>query len=379
MKKILIVTERRADYSKFRQILFAIEKSNKLDYELVVTGSHLLKKHGYTINEIKKDGFKISKLFNMYGKKPNYTSSDMCRAFGKCILEITKIVEKSKPDIILSGFDIGANLAASIVGAHMNIVVGHVEGGDATGSIDEPIRHAITKFAHIHFTSNKLSTKRLIQMGENKKFIFTVGSPAIDNIKKIKKIKKSVLQQQFKLDLDSPFLILIQHTVTSEIDYVDKNMKIILNAITECDIPTIIISGNADAGSKKITNKFLSSNFKVFPTITNEQYINLLKYSVCLIGNSSSGIIETPFLHVPSINIGTRQNKRLHSNSTIDVDYNKAEIKNAINKILNNKKFRKKINRDLGLYGDGNSSKKIISILENLDLKSIPIQKVLVY
>ena len=379
MKKILIITERRADYSKFRQILFEIKKSKKLDYFLVVSGSHLLKKHGYTINEIKKDGFKISKSFNMYDEKFVGTNSEMCMALGNCILNLTKIIKKLKPDLVLSGFDIGANLAAAIVGAHMNTVVAHIEGGDVTGSIDESIRHAITKFSHIHFTSNVLSTKRLVKMGENKKFIFTVGSPAIDNIKKIKRISKNELEEYFGVALKSPFFILIQHPVTSEINMVDKNMKIIINAIAESNIPTIMIDGNADAGSKKISQSSLPSNFKIFSTIDNEKFVNLLQYATCLIGNSSTGIIETPFLHVPSINIGTRQNNRLHSNSTIDIGYNKKEIKSAIDKILKDKKFNKKIQNTSGLYGNGNSSKKIISILEKLDLNSVPIQKELMY
>ena len=156
-------------------------------------------------------------------------------------------------------------------------------------------------------------------------------------------------------------------------------MKIIINAIAESNIPTIMIDGNADAGSKKISQSSLPSNFKIFSTIDNEKFVNLLQYATCLIGNSSTGIIETPFLHVPSINIGTRQNNRLHSSSTIDIGYNKKEIKSAIDKILKDKKFNKKIQNTSGLYGNGNSSKKIISILEKLDLNSIPIQKELMY
>ena len=170
-KKILIVTERRADYSKFKPILDEIKKSKSLSYVLIVTGSHLLKKHGYTINEIKKDGFKISDQFSMYGSNSLNNGAEMVKSFGKSVIKITSLVEKYNPDIILSGFDIGANLAAAIVGAHMNKVVAHIEGGEVSGTIDESIRHAITKFAHLHFTTNLIASKRLVKMGENKKFI----------------------------------------------------------------------------------------------------------------------------------------------------------------------------------------------------------------
>ena len=153
-KKILLVTERRADYSKLKPILNLIKNSKKLDYFLVVTGSHLLKEHGNTINEIKKDNFVIHKKFHMYEMNGKDSGSDMVRSFGRAIIELSKIIEKAKPDIILTGFDIGANFAAAIVGAHMNIHVAHIEGGEVSGTIDDSIRHATTKFAHLHFTSN---------------------------------------------------------------------------------------------------------------------------------------------------------------------------------------------------------------------------------
>ena len=189
-KKILFVTERRADFSKLRPIIKEIEKSKKFEYFLVVTGSHLVKKHGYTIDEIKKEGFKINKKFRIFNENDDDSSATMTKAFGKAIINLTNIIKKEQPDLIFSGFDIGANFAAAIVGAHMNIHVAHLEGGEITGTIDESIRHAISKFAHIHFTSNKNATRRLIKMGEISKNIFTVGNPSLDTIKTMKIISK---------------------------------------------------------------------------------------------------------------------------------------------------------------------------------------------
>ncbi|MCV0430389.1 UDP-N-acetylglucosamine 2-epimerase [Nitrosopumilus sp.] len=378
-KKILIVTERRADYSKFRPILKKITKSSKLDYCLVVTGSHLLSSHGKTINEIKNDGFKISYKFSMYPKYFTGTNSEMVESFGRAILKITEIVKIEKPNLILAGFDIGANFAAAIVGSHMNIHVAHIEGGDITGTIDESIRHATSKFSHIHFTSNKIASTRLQKMGENKKFIFTVGSTGLDNILRTQKLTIENLSQEFKIDFSSPFIVVLQHTVTTEVNNVDKNFLKTLKAISELKIQALLIHGNADAGSQKLSKLIQNSSIQHIKTIQNNKYVNLLFHASALVGNSSSGIIETPFLKIPSVNIGTRQQGRLKSFSVIDVNYNKNEIKKAIKKAVFDKNFKNKVKKSTSLYGDGNSASKIVKILETLDLSKIPIQKTLSY
>ena len=378
-KKILIVTERRADYSKLRPVIRAIKQSSKLDYFLIVTGSHLLKEYGYTINEIKNDGFKIAAKFNMFSTKRKDTGAEMTRSFSKAITHLSRIIEKIKPDIILAGFDIAANFAAAIIGAHMNIVVVHLEAGDVTGTIDEPIRHSISKFSHIHFTSNSQSTQRLIKMGENPKLIFTVGNPTLDAIKKIKIIPKKQLENEFVLDLSKPFIIMMQHTVTTEIKKIDKYFIETLEAVKELDFQTLIIYGNADAGSKKLLKAIKNSKIKNTPNLPYEKYINLLKHATVLVGNSSSGIIEAHFLHIPSINVGTRQMGRLTAKTVVNIDYNKNEIKKAILKTIKNKKSLTQIRKAKSLYGDGNSAKKIVQILEKININEIPIQKKVTY
>jgi UDP-hydrolysing UDP-N-acetyl-D-glucosamine 2-epimerase len=154
----------------------------------------------------------------------------------------------------LSGFDIGANFAATVLGSHMNILVAHIEGGEITGTIDESIRHAMTKFSHLHFTSNEIATKRIVKMGENKKYVFTVGNTSLDGIISEKTIPKNKLYKKYDLDLKKPFIIILQHTVTSEIDQIDKNFIQTLDAIKELDLQTLVIFGNSDAGSKKLQN-----------------------------------------------------------------------------------------------------------------------------
>jgi UDP-hydrolysing UDP-N-acetyl-D-glucosamine 2-epimerase len=378
-KKILFITERRADYSKLYPVLKQIEKSKKFDYYLVVTGSHLLKKHGKTINEIKKDGIKIYKKFKMFEEKDDDSSATMTEGFGKAITNLTEIIKNLKPDLIFSGFDIGANFAAAIIGAHMNIHVAHLEGGEITGTIDESIRHSISKFSHIHFTSNNEAAKRLEKMGEIPKNIFTVGNPSLDTIKTIKIISKKELEKEFCIDLTKPLLLLVQHTVTSEINKIDKYFLETINAINETNYQCIVILGNSDAGSQKIKTIIKNSNILNYENLPFQKYISLLKYSSGIIGNSSSGIMEAPFLHIPSINIGTRQEGRSNVKSIINVKYNKKAIKKAIKKVIEDKKFIKSIKKQKNQHGNGTSSKKIIKILEKINFKKIPIQKKLAY
>ena len=306
------------------------------------------------------------------------TASEMTRSFGNAIINLSRIIKKLKPDIVFAGFDIGANFASAIIGAHMNIPVVHLEGGEVTGTIDESIRHATSKFAHIHFTTNLVAKQRLVKMGEDSKNIFVVGNPSLDAIKNVKNIPVTKLEKEFKLDFDLPVVLLIQHTVTSEIDKIDKYFLETVNAIKELNVQCLIISGNSDAGSKKISAVIKKSNIQSHSSLPFNKYINLLRNCSVLVGNSSSGIMEAPFLHKPSVNIGARQNGRLKSTSIINVDYNKNRIKMAIKKALENKKT-KNTKKQRSLYGDGNSSKKIVKLLEKIDLNKIPIQKKLTY
>lgn len=378
-RRILLVTERRADYSKFKPILTEIKQSKKTEYKLIVTGTHLLKSHGHTIDEIKKDGFKVTTTFPMHKNGKTDSGAEMARTFGRAIINISNCVEELKPDIILAGFDIGASLAAAIVGAHTNTIVAHVEGGDVTGTIDESIRHAISKFSHIHFTSNNGASKRLIRMGENPKVVFTVGNPALDKISQIKIIPVKKLEKEFNLDFKRPFVIILQHTVTTEIDKVNTNITKTFEALKELNIQAIVIYGNADAGSKKIAQIIKNSKIRQYTTIQSDKYINLLKHASALVGNSSSGIIETPFLKIPSINIGTRQQGRDKSKTVISVGYNKNEIKKAVKKAIYDKKFLSSVKKSKSLYGDGKASKKIVKILEQINLSTITIQKQMTY
>ncbi|MAZ79865.1 MAG: UDP-N-acetylglucosamine 2-epimerase (hydrolyzing) [Gammaproteobacteria bacterium] len=371
MRKVFIITERRADYSRFQPILELIKKDPNLDYDLVVTGLHLKKEHGFTINEIKSDGFKIFSTFEMFNEDKD-TGGAMVRAYAKAVEMVTYELEKSKPDIILSGFDIAANAAVTIAGAHMNIPVAHIQGGEVTGTIDESIRHSMSKFAHYHFAANQDACERLIKMGEVSERVFDVGCPSIDAILSVEKDSK-ILK---KFNLKTPYFLLIQHPVTTEISQSEFQIKETLSAIVEANINTLIILPNNDAGYSKIMDQIKSSKILSVDTLSIKDYVNLLRHSSGLIGNSSSGIHEAASFNIPVVNIGTRQQGRLRPENVIDVDHNVDKIVIALNKCLAIK--NKNISFD-NPYGDGKSSQRIVDLLKTLDIDEKIIQKRITY
>ena len=369
MRKIFLITERRADYSRFRPILELIELDDQLDYDLVVTGLHLKEEHGKTIDEITSDGFKIFSTFDMFLEDKD-TGGAMVRSLAEVLKKVTYALEASKPDLILSGFDIAANFAVTVAGAHMNIPVAHIQGGEVTGTIDESIRHAMSKFSHYHFAANEDARQRLIKMGEVASNVFSVGCPSIDAIINVED-DETILE---KFNLSNDYYLMIQHPVTSEIDQAELQISITLDAIIETGIDVLIILPNNDAGYSKIFEKIVSSNLKHVDSLSIKDYVNLLKRSKGLIGNSSSGIHETNTFDVPTINIGTRQDGRLRSKNIIDTGYNKEEI---IRAILHCDNLTKSSHEKL--YGEGDSSEQIIKLLKTVNIDSRVIQKQITY
>jgi GDP/UDP-N,N'-diacetylbacillosamine 2-epimerase (hydrolysing) len=379
MKKILIITERRADFSRFKPIIKLIQKDKKLDYQLIVTGLHLVKKYGYTVKEINKDKFKIFSKFKMFDNKYfiKNDGAEMVRAIGKVFLNISHLLKKAKPDLILSGFDIAANFGISVAGAHMNIPVAHIQGGEVSGTIDESIRHATSKFSNFHFTANKETRNRLIKLGEIPKNIFPVGCPSIDALFSESLINKKLIKKKFKIDLDEDFLVVIQHPVTSEQDTLSQINKT-LSVVKNSKMQHLVVFPNNDSGSKKILQEIKKTNLNYVPTLTLSEYRTLLGGKMILLGNSSSGIHEAASFKVPVINIGSRQSGRYKPINVINVNYDKKEIENALKKVKS-QIFYKKIKNIKNPYGDGKSALKIIQIIKKLNLKNFDTQKKLTY
>ena len=232
-RKVFIVIERRADYSRYRPILQKMKEDPFFDIYLVVTGICLLDIHGKDVNYIKDDSFEINAQLKMFNADRPDTGGEMVRSMARVMSSLVDELEKAQPDIVLSGFDIGANMAVTIAAAHMNIPVAHIQGGEVTGSIDESIRHAMSKFSHIHFPATELSKNRLIRMGEDPNNIYVVGCPSIDVICETPVVNIQTLEEYFGLDFSKPILLMIQHPVTTEAEHSFLQIKETVDAIKE--------------------------------------------------------------------------------------------------------------------------------------------------
>lgn len=379
IRKITITTGTRADYGILRPLLYQILKSKKLKLYLIVTGTHLSKKHGFTINEIKKDGFKIAATFPMIPKgDSNYF---MSRALGEAIVKFSGVFLKLKPDINLILGDRDEMLASAIASYHMNIPNAHIHGGDKSGGIDEYNRHTITKISNIHFAASKKSMSRIIKMGENPKNVFLTGSPSIDEVKSNKISTKEELECNYNLQFTGNEILLLYHPVTTESQKSEQQIDNILRAILRVGNTTIAIAPNSDAGRKKIFNYLKSYSkkydfIKLYTTLPRNDYLGMLKNCGVLLGNSSSGIIEASYFDTPVINIGIRQKGREKGKNIINIKDESVDlIYSAILGALKRKsKFVSK-----HVYGKGKASFEIVKYLERIHLGKALIQKQINY
>ena len=383
MKKICVVVGSRANYSSIKSALFAIKEHPLLKLDLVVGASALLDRYGKVIDLIISDGFDISATFHMIVEGGNPVT--MAKSTGLGLIELTNIFEQLKPDVVLTVGDRFETMSTTLAAAYMNIVIAHTMGGEVSGTIDESIRHAVTKFAHIHFPACEGAKQRIIKLGESPENVHSVGCPRIDLISKILNNQAKILNSNLFnkgvgsiLDVNKPFLLVSQHPVTTEFGAGEKQITSTLEAIKEINIPSIILWPNADAGSddiargiRKWREKKLDINMHFFKNLPIEEYVLLMKKTSCLIGNSSSGIREGAFMGTPVVNIGSRQNNRDRGSNVIDVNYDKKNIKDAILKQIKNGHY---ISEDI--YGDGNAGKKIAEILS---VKKVKVQKCITY
>lgn len=368
MKKIVFITGTRADYGKLKSIIKILSEQNEFEVYIYVTGMHLLEEYGNTYREIEKDGFE--NIFLSQPIKQNVTMDEML-AYN--ILQFSSFIKEIKPNMIFIHGDRVEAMTGAIVGAMNNIYVSHIEGGEISGTIDESIRHSISKLANFHFVSNYEAKKNLIQMGEDEEKIFVVGSPDIDIM-----IKNNYDINEIKNNYDIKFkeyAILIYHPVTTEIDRLKIYIKNVVDSVISSKKNYIVIYPNNDTGTeiikKELTRLEKNEHFKIFPSIRFEYFLTLLKNANFVIGNSSLGIRESGVYGIPTINIGTRQNGRYNKKvqkNICNVSENKEEILQCIKNISD---YRFMIN----YFGNGDSDKKILEILKKSELWNTKIQK----
>jgi GDP/UDP-N,N'-diacetylbacillosamine 2-epimerase (hydrolysing) len=380
-RKIAVVTGNRAEYGIYFPVLTAIQKSSKLDLSLIVTGMHLSDKFGHTVDEIEKDGFNIDAKIPLGLSEDSVVS--MARDVGVCILGLTDAFEIIKPDILLVLGDRGEMLAAAIVGIYMNIPVAHLHGGEVSGTVDESVRHAITKLSHIHFPATEESAERIRKLGEDDFRIHVVGAPALDTIMAGNFVSKEEIGKRFDIDINKPIVIVVQHPVTTELDYVERQIRETMDAVVEFGEQTVVIYPNADAGGRQIIEiieQYRNYTFiRIFKNLRHVDYLSLMRSADLMVGNSSSGIIEAPSFGIPVVNIGTRQIGRQRGQNVIDVDYDKDAIIKAINIGLYDKDFKCKASKCISPSGNGHAGTKVARILESIEITPKLMQKKIVY
>ena len=375
-KKICVVTGSRAEYGLLYPTIKKIEKDSKLELQLVVTGSHLSKDHGLTVNEVKNDHIKIASLVDL--KIVGDSKKNIANYIGLAIQKFARVYEKLEPNYLLILGDRYEIFAAASAAMIFQIPIAHIHGGELTsGLIDEAIRHSITKMSHLHFASTKIYAKRIIQLGENPRNVYHVGAPAIENIKSIKFLSKMRLEKDLNISFAKKNLLVTFHPVTLEQDFGLSQLNNLILAISKLDhqYKVFFTSSNADTGGAIINNvikKFVSNNprFTLFKSLGRVRYLNLLVYLDGVIGNSSSGLIEVPSFKIGTINIGNRQAGRIFGNTVINVEPKANKILSSIKKLYS-KKFRTNIIKSKNPYDKGLSSNKIIQILKKRNSENL--------
>lgn len=386
MRKVCVFVGSRANYSSIKSVMQSVKDHPKLELQVVLGASTLLDRFGRVEDLIRQDGFEPDMTF--YNIVEGENPVTMAKSTGLGIIEMSTVLKNLSPDVVVIVGDRFEMMSVTIAAAYMNIPIAHTMGGEVTGTIDESIRHAITKFAHIHFPANEDAKERIIKMGEAPDTVFNVGCPRLDLVKEeLKNDSAPVLSalQESKLgvgtenlDLSQPFLLVSQHPVTTEYGSGRDQIFATLDALQNMNMQTIMLWPNIDAGSDDVSSgirTFREKNnpnwLKVYKNLPTSTYIHLMKNTACLIGNSSSGIREGAFIGTPVVNIGTRQKARQRGENVIDVGYNATDIYNAIKQQLDHGRYT-----SLPTYGDGSAGAKIADILASI---SVTIQKQITY
>ena len=368
MKKICIVTATRAEYGYLKWLIKDINEDSSLELQLIVTGAHLVKEQGYTIDIIKKDGFPISKIVD--AKIDNSTSKTICQTMTRYGDGFSEVFDELKPDCVVVLGDRYELLPICSTAFMMKIPIVHLCGGDVTeGCLDDGVRNAVTMMATYHFPITKESAANIIRMRGSDKNVMAVGSTSLDTFNHIELMSRKELSDNLHLDINKNWCLCTFHSETVEsIDYNVQTANNIIEALKNLENYQIVITkANTDLGGIEI-NKYMeraatenSENFKLVPSLGQLRYLSFMKQVKLVIGNSSSGILESPFLAIPTVNVGNRQKGRYQCNNVVQSGSSKDDIYCAIQKALS-----KVISKDdTYYYGDGHASEKILEILKN--------------
>lgn len=357
MRRIVFLSGTRADFGKLKALIQAVAASDLFDVHIFVTGMHMLSKYGYTCEEVE-----ASKLGNVH-KFINQNHHDgMDVILAKTVAGFSDYIREIKPDLIVVHGDRVEALAGASVGALNNILVAHVEGGEVSGTVDELMRHAITKMSHIHFVANEEAAQRLLQLGEVQSSIFKIGSPDVDIMNSAILPVLDEVRNHYGINFDQ-YGVLMFHPVTTELESIREQIAEVVNALISSDGNYVVIYPNNDHGSDVILEEYQRllqlPRFRIFPSMRFEFFLTLLKNASVMVGNSSAGVREAPHFGVPTINIGSRQNNRAKGRSIINVPASAGKILEAL------EEARHLELQEEQLFGDGNSAQGFFAVISD--------------
>jgi GDP/UDP-N,N'-diacetylbacillosamine 2-epimerase (hydrolysing) len=372
MRKVCYVTGSRADFGLMASALLRIKEHPQLEIALCVTGQHLLPEYGNTLADI--ETLNLPVIAKIPVKLDGTSGATMARAIANELLGMVNVFESNRPDIVLVLGDRGEMLAATLAAVHLNIPVAHLHGGEHSGTIDEQVRHAISKLAHYHFVATPNARKILIGMGENYKRIFVTGAPGLDGLTKTKYPSRAEMATRWGFDEDKPIVLMVFHPVVQENEEAGEQADSILQALQKTGVQVLCLEPNSDAGGdsiKKVIARYIGDqNFRKVDHLQRTDFLAWLSCVDILVGNSSSGIIEAASFGTPVLNIGSRQQNRERSGNVTDVQPVTNDLIIAINSVL-----------DLGrgqwenVYGDGNAGERIVELLAKLPLTTALLSK----
>ncbi len=378
-RKILFLTGSRGEWGYIRPILKLIQKDEDLDYVICATNMHLLSEFGLSAQEMELDGFKIEE--RVYMTYAGYNNVTMAKSLGSLMMELPTILTRVNPDFILLAGDRGEQLVGALAGLHLGIPVAHIQAGELSGNVDGVVRHAITKLAHIHFAANQEFYDRVAKLGEHKERIFLTGAPLVDELVGGFVTSEKTLRYKYRLEEKEPLILAVQHPVTEEETEAGQQIVQTLEALIELDLPVVFIYPNADAGSDLIRaqlSRMKSPKMKFYRNMPRADYLGIMKMAQCMVGNSSSGVMEAPTFGTAAVNIGRRQIGRPQAENVINVGYSKAEILAGLKKAMS-KEFQNIAKHCSNPYGDGNASQRITEILKNIEVSPWLLNKEMAY
>lgn len=381
IRKICVLTGTRAEFGLLRPVMEAIQQHPDLELQVLVTGTHLEAMFGMSIKAIEGAGFPISAKVKMHPSEDS--GKGMALAVSQGISGMTRHLSKLKPDILLLLGDRTEVLAGAVSAMYLNIPIAHIHGGDVTrGGVDESVRHAVTKMAAIHFPATAMSAERIRKMGEEDWRIHQVGAPALDTILKVAPLSRAKLARRYNLPEDRPWFLVLQHSVTTESEIAGEQFAETLAALDAFDVEKIFVFPNSDAGGLQIMA--LLDRIKdepgnhVYASLPHRDFLSLMNHCSVMLGNSSSGIIESSSFKIPVVNIGIRQEGRERADNVIDVGHDRQAIETAVDEVLSDE-FQAKLAGVTNPYGDGKSTERIMEVLTTIELEKTLIQKKLSY